>query len=85
MNPSNGKGSISMTIPSASWRTGAGVPDQFAGGLRVLVVDDDPTDLHLEEEVVLGFKKKNNGNGNPGPIWTGGAGYRPINMLASTH
>ncbi|GLT99049.1 hypothetical protein SLE2022_165160 [Rubroshorea leprosula] len=52
MNPSNGKGSISMASPSASWRAGDGVPDQFPAGLRVLVVDDDPTCLVILEKML---------------------------------
>ncbi|GLT29667.1 hypothetical protein SLA2020_045180 [Shorea laevis] len=52
MNPSNGKGSISMTSPSASWRVGNGISDQFPASLRVLVVDDDPTCLVILEKML---------------------------------
>ncbi|GLU08435.1 hypothetical protein SLE2022_253480 [Rubroshorea leprosula] len=52
MNPSNGKGSISMASSSASWRVGDGVSDHFPAGLRVLVVDDDPTCLKILEKML---------------------------------
>ncbi|PON88198.1 Two-component response regulator [Trema orientale] len=46
MNLSNGKGSMSTST------SGAGVSDQFPVGLRVLVVDDDPTCLMILEKML---------------------------------
>ncbi|XP_041027152.1 two-component response regulator ARR1-like isoform X1 [Juglans microcarpa x Juglans regia] len=52
MNPSNGKGSMSTASSSAAWKAGDVVPDQFPAGLRVLVVDDDPTCLVILEKML---------------------------------
>ncbi|KAK6122601.1 hypothetical protein DH2020_043658 [Rehmannia glutinosa] len=46
MNP------MSITTSSAFWKSGDGVSDQFPAGLRVLVVDDDPTCLRILEEML---------------------------------
>ena len=56
MNLSNGKGST-MSTPSSSsspLKSAAGdaVSDQFPAGLRVLVVDDDPTCLMILEKML---------------------------------
>ncbi|RDY11974.1 Two-component response regulator ARR2, partial [Mucuna pruriens] len=48
MNLSNGKGSTS----SSPLKTGDAVSDQFPVGLRVLVVDDDPTCLMILERML---------------------------------
>ncbi|XVF28250.1 hypothetical protein REPUB_Repub15cG0013400 [Reevesia pubescens] len=52
MNSSSGKGSMSTASSSAAWKTGDVVPDQFPAGLRVLVVDDDPTCLMILEKML---------------------------------
>lgn len=54
MNIGNGGGGGSMSAPSSSgaWRTGDGISDQFPAGLRVLVVDDDPTCLLILEKML---------------------------------
>ncbi|XP_050215754.1 two-component response regulator ARR1-like isoform X3 [Mercurialis annua] len=52
MNLSNGKGSMSTVSSSAVWKTTEVVPDQFPAGLRVLVVDDDPTCLMILEKML---------------------------------
>lgn len=52
MNPSNGKGSVSMASSSGGWKAGDVVLDQFPAGLRVLVVDDDPTCLVILEKML---------------------------------
>ncbi|KAG8636545.1 two-component response regulator ARR1 isoform X2 [Manihot esculenta] len=52
MNLTNGKGSMSTASSSAAWRAGDVVPDQFPAGLRVLVVDDDPTCLMILEKML---------------------------------
>uniref|UniRef100_A0A2P2LXZ1 Two-component response regulator n=3 Tax=Rhizophora mucronata TaxID=61149 RepID=A0A2P2LXZ1_RHIMU len=52
MNLSNGKGSMSTATSSVSWKTGDVVSDQFPAGLRVLVVDDDPTCLMILEKML---------------------------------
>ncbi|XP_047337930.1 two-component response regulator ARR2 isoform X2 [Impatiens glandulifera] len=45
--------STSMQCSSASWKSGGdGVSDQFPAGLRVLVVDDDPTCLRILEQML---------------------------------
>lgn len=64
MNTGNFKGSA---MSAASWKSGEAVPDQFPAGLRVLVVDDDPTCLmivermlkrcHYEGILIIFFKK----------------------------
>lgn len=52
MNLSNGKGSMSTSTSGAAWKSGDVVPDQFPAGLRVLVVDDDPTCLMILEKML---------------------------------
>ncbi|XP_065863777.1 two-component response regulator ARR1-like isoform X2 [Euphorbia lathyris] len=47
MNLSNGNGSMATASSSATWKPADTVPDQFPAGLRVLVVDDDPTCLMI--------------------------------------
>ncbi|CAL1397333.1 unnamed protein product [Linum trigynum] len=52
MNPSNGKGSVS-TSSRVSWKSNeAPVADKFPVGLRVMVVDDDPTCLMILEKML---------------------------------
>ncbi|XWS08529.1 hypothetical protein CRYUN_Cryun40dG0010500 [Craigia yunnanensis] len=51
MNSSSGKGSMSTASSSAVWKSGDVVPD-FPAGLRVLVVDDDPTCLMILEKML---------------------------------
>lgn len=43
-----------MAIPNSnvSWKSADGVSDQFPAGLRVLVVDDDPTCLRILEKML---------------------------------
>lgn len=52
MNLSNGKASMSTSTSGAAWKSGDVVPDQFPAGLRVLVVDDDPTCLMILERML---------------------------------
>ncbi|KDP27872.1 hypothetical protein JCGZ_18952 [Jatropha curcas] len=52
MNLSNGKGSMSTASSSVAWKAGDVVSDQFPIGLRVLVVDDDPTCLMILEKML---------------------------------
>nr|AAQ10678.1 type-B response regulator [Catharanthus roseus] len=55
MNLGGGQLVKSMAVPSssASWKSGGdGVSDQFPAGLRVLVVDDDPTCLRILEKML---------------------------------
>ncbi|KAF7813550.1 two-component response regulator ARR2-like [Senna tora] len=52
MNLSNGKGSMSTASSSAAMKSGDIVSDQFPAGLRVLVVDDDPTCLMILEKML---------------------------------
>ncbi|KAJ7955178.1 Two-component response regulator [Quillaja saponaria] len=52
MNLSNGKGSMSTASSSAAWKAADVVSDQFPEGLRVLVVDDDPTCLMILEKML---------------------------------
>ena len=52
MNSSSGKGSMSTASSSAAWKAGDVVPDQFPAGLRVLLVDDDPTCLMILEKML---------------------------------
>ncbi|KAK7329508.1 hypothetical protein VNO77_23678 [Canavalia gladiata] len=52
MNLSNGKGSMSTPSSSSPIKTGDAVSDQFPAGLRVLVVDDDPTCLMILERML---------------------------------
>ncbi|XP_042024933.1 two-component response regulator ARR1-like isoform X2 [Salvia splendens] len=47
-----GVNSMSVTTSSASWKSGDAVSDQFPAGLRVLVVDDDPTCLRILEKML---------------------------------
>lgn len=42
----------SFTSSNVSWKSGDGVSDQFPAGLRVLVVDDDPTCLRILEKML---------------------------------
>ncbi|XP_019180836.1 PREDICTED: two-component response regulator ARR2-like isoform X2 [Ipomoea nil] len=46
-----GKG-MSATCSNASWKSGDAVSDKFPAGLRVLVVDDDPTCLRILEKML---------------------------------
>ncbi|CAA0834841.1 Two-component response regulator ARR1 [Striga hermonthica] len=43
---------MSFSTSSVSWKSGDGVSDQFPAGLRVLVVDDDPTCLRILEKML---------------------------------
>ncbi|CAN1281373.1 Two-component response regulator ARR1 [Linum perenne] len=52
MNPLNGKGSVSTSTSRASWKSAEPVVDQFPAGLRVMVVDDDPTCLMILEKML---------------------------------
>ncbi|KAK4586566.1 hypothetical protein RGQ29_023637 [Quercus rubra] len=52
MNQSNCKGSMSTASSSTNWKANDVVPDQFPAGLRVLVVDDDPTCLVILEKML---------------------------------
>ncbi|KAG4401319.1 hypothetical protein GLYMA_07G243300v4 [Glycine max] len=52
MNLSNGKGSMSTLTASVVMKSGDAVSDQFPAGLRVLVVDDDPTCLMILEKML---------------------------------
>ncbi|KAJ7980324.1 Two-component response regulator [Quillaja saponaria] len=52
MNLTNGKGSMSTASSNAAWKAGDVVSDQFPAGLRVLVVDDDPTCLMILERML---------------------------------
>ncbi|KAI4364473.1 hypothetical protein MLD38_020561 [Melastoma candidum] len=53
MNLSNGKGSLStLTNTGGSWKPADMVSDKFPAGLRVLVVDDDPTCLMILEKML---------------------------------
>ncbi|KAJ4848239.1 hypothetical protein Tsubulata_042285 [Turnera subulata] len=54
MNLSNGKGSMSTVSSGGGWKQAGGdvVSDQFPAGLRVLVVDDDPTCLMILEKML---------------------------------
>ncbi|KAK7348102.1 hypothetical protein VNO80_22651 [Phaseolus coccineus] len=52
MNLSNGKGSMSTVTTTAVMKSGDAVSDQFPAGLRVLVVDDDPTCLMILEKML---------------------------------
>ncbi|KAL5541905.1 hypothetical protein UlMin_009615 [Ulmus minor] len=52
MNLNNGKGSMSTSSSGAAWKSNDGVSDQFPAGLRVLVVDDDPTCLMILEKML---------------------------------
>ncbi|XP_061349122.1 two-component response regulator ARR2-like isoform X2 [Gastrolobium bilobum] len=53
MNLGNGKGPMSTTVTSSvAMKSGDSVSDQFPAGLRVLVVDDDPTCLMILEKML---------------------------------
>ncbi|CAN0855580.1 Two-component response regulator ARR1 [Linum grandiflorum] len=52
MNPLNGKGSVSASASRVNWKSGEPVADQFPAGLRVMVVDDDPTCLMILEKML---------------------------------
>ncbi|XP_039060443.1 two-component response regulator ARR1-like isoform X2 [Hibiscus syriacus] len=52
MNFSCGRGAMSITSSSAAWKPADAVADQFPAGLRVLVVDDDPTCLMILEKML---------------------------------
>ncbi|VVA24646.1 PREDICTED: two-component response regulator [Prunus dulcis] len=52
MNLSNGMGSMSTASSSGAWKSADVVSDQFPAGLRVLVVDDDPTCLMILEKML---------------------------------
>ncbi|CAA0821417.1 Two-component response regulator ARR1 [Striga hermonthica] len=47
-----GANHMSFSTPSVSWKSVDGVSDQFPAGLRVLVVDDDPTCLRILEKML---------------------------------
>ncbi|GER27667.1 response regulator 1 [Striga asiatica] len=47
-----GANPMSFSTSSVSWKSGDGVSDQFPAGLRVLVVDDDPTCLRILEKML---------------------------------
>ncbi|CAB4299105.1 unnamed protein product [Prunus armeniaca] len=51
MNLSNG-GSMSTASSSGAWKSADVVSDQFPVGLRVLVVDDDPTCLMILKKML---------------------------------
>ncbi|KAE8717779.1 Two-component response regulator ARR2 [Hibiscus syriacus] len=52
MKFSCGRGAMSITSSSAAWKPTDVVADQFPAGLRVLVVDDDPTCLMILEKML---------------------------------
>ncbi|KAJ6989376.1 hypothetical protein D5086_017321 [Populus alba] len=52
MNLANCKGSMSTSTSGGVWKASDGVSDQFPAGLRVLVVDDDPTCLVILEKML---------------------------------
>lgn len=53
MNSSSGKSYMSTASSSVLWKAGGDVvADQFPAGLRVLVVDDDPTCLMILEKML---------------------------------
>ncbi|KAI4311103.1 hypothetical protein MLD38_036027 [Melastoma candidum] len=52
MNLSCGKVSLSASSSSCAWKSAEMVPDRFPAGLRVLVVDDDPTCLMILEKML---------------------------------
>lgn len=51
MNLNNGR-SMSTASSSGAWKSADAVSDQFPAGLRVLVVDDDPTCLMILEKML---------------------------------
>ncbi|KAK4477812.1 hypothetical protein RD792_017075 [Penstemon davidsonii] len=46
---------INFTCSSSSWKSNDKASDQFPAGLRVLVVDDDPTCLRILEKMLRNF------------------------------
>jgi hypothetical protein len=52
MNLANCKGSMSTATSGGVWKASDGASDQFPAGLRVLVVDDDPTCLVILEKML---------------------------------
>ncbi|MED6141528.1 hypothetical protein PIB30_104363, partial [Stylosanthes scabra] len=52
MNLSNGSGSMSMVTSGAALKSTGAISNQFPAGLRVLVVDDDPTSLMILEKML---------------------------------
>ncbi|KAK8998822.1 hypothetical protein V6N11_070007 [Hibiscus sabdariffa] len=52
MNFSSGRGSMPITNSSDAWKPADAATDQFPAGLRVLVVDDDPTCLMILEKML---------------------------------
>ncbi|CAI0626369.1 unnamed protein product [Linum tenue] len=52
MNPGNGRGVVSSVSSRVSRKSSETVPDQFPVGLRVMVVDDDPTCLMILEKML---------------------------------
>ncbi|RDX60845.1 Two-component response regulator ARR2, partial [Mucuna pruriens] len=52
MNLTNGKGSMSTVTSGAVMKSADAVSDHFPVGLRVLVVDDDPTCLMILEKML---------------------------------
>ncbi|MED6177803.1 hypothetical protein PIB30_101509, partial [Stylosanthes scabra] len=52
MNLSNGSGSMSTVTSGAALKSTGAISDQFSAGLRVLVVDDDPTSLMILEKML---------------------------------
>ncbi|KAF2289122.1 hypothetical protein GH714_029007 [Hevea brasiliensis] len=52
MNLTKEKKSMSTASSSVGWKAGDVVPDQFPAGLRVLVVDDEPTWLMVLEKML---------------------------------
>lgn len=44
--------SLPFMSSSAPWKSGDAVPGQFPAGLKVLVVDDDPTCLRILEKML---------------------------------
>lgn len=53
MNVSSVKGSMSISSSTSTWKAGETITDQFPAGLRVLVVDDDPTCLMILEKMLI--------------------------------
>lgn len=55
-----GVNSMSLTTSTASWKSSEAVSDQFPAGLRVLVVDDDPTCLRILEKMLRNCRYEGN-------------------------
>ncbi|MBA0725387.1 hypothetical protein Golax_021980 [Gossypium laxum] len=53
MNVSSVNGSMSISSSTSTWKAGDTISDQFPAGLRVLVVDDDPTCLMILEKMLI--------------------------------